>query len=414
MYTVVVPIHLLAKISLVLIFKTLGPMLYGLFGWSIFMFCTRRLLWSKDRALYAVLFACTYFVTIRISWDAFQAELGLILFLLAQSISPPNISLKSEMIKISLLSLAVLSNQLVGVLVFVTQLVVLLRFLRSSTSESQSIITLQFPPIAVFLLILYATIQTPIAPGLAVIGSPANLPNLLENLSFLFYSYAFVIPLFVFGRRLHGWSLFSPWTLVCGAGLILSALPGYVFQDIGYRWTLLLSIPLLMLAYEGYCKLLTAGAFAAKRWNGLLRLAVVVCLAGSAITYTVIPAESALPFYTIYPQYLPSSMIQSSLPSSDYPNVVNAMVWVNSHLNSDSVIITHQAFYGWARYYLSLDKQIVNSFLASPTSVIGETISYSHVFTIWWVKGTGWFQSSFPTGAKPLILFGNIAVYEYR
>ena len=116
----------------------------------------------------------------------------------------------------------------------------------------------------------------------------------------------------------------------------------------------------------------------------------------------------------MFPQYVPSSMVQSSLPSSDYSNVVNAMLWVDSHLSSDSVLITQQAFYGWARSYLSPDKQVVNSLLTPPTSVIGETGSYTHVYTVWWIEGTGWFQGSFPMGAKPLASFGDLAVYEYR
>jgi hypothetical protein len=141
---------------------------------------------------------------------------------------------------------------------------------------------------------------------------------------------------------------------------------------------------------------------------------VLVSLSGSTLLYAVLPAQSALPFFTMFPQYVPSSMVQSSLPSSDYPNVVNAMLWIDSHLGSDSVLITQQAFYGWARSYLSPDKPVVNSLLASPNSVIGETGSYTHVFTIWWVSGTGWFQGSFPVGAKPLVSFGDLAVYEYR
>src|SRR5437867_5979381 len=134
----------------------------------------------------------------------------------------------------------------------------------------------------------------------------------------------------------------------------------------------------------------------------------------SAILYAVLPAVSALPFNTMFPQNIPSSMVQSSLPSSDYPNVVNAMLWVDSHLDSNSVLITQQAFYGWARSYLSPDKQVLNSFLSSPTSAIDQTGSYTHVLTVWWVEGTGWFQGSFPVGAKPLVRFGDVAVYEYR
>ena len=411
LYAIAVPVYFLTKANLVLIFKVLGPILYGLLGWSIFWFCQRRLHWSGSKALYSVLFISTYFVTLRISWDAYHMELGLALFLLGESITEVPDSIKSTLGKVSLLSLAVLSNQLVGVIVVGTQFATLLR---PSIRRNLRLIPFQFPPVALFLFILYATMQTSIGPGLSVLGPVASASNLTTNLSFSFYGYIFVFPLLLFGFKLRERSVFAPWIILCGIGLVLSLLPGHVFQDIGYRWVLLLSLPLLIIAYEGYSKLRVSSAFMTRKWAGLLRVAVLICLSSSATLYAVLPAQSALPFYTMFPQYVPSSMVQSSLPTSDYPNVVNAMLWVDSHLSSDSVLITQQAFYGWARSYLSPDKQVVNSLLASPNSVIGETESFTHVFTIWWVSGTGWFQSSSPVGAKPLVSFGDLAVYEYR
>ena len=409
MYAIVVPAYMMTRANLVLIFKILGPILYGLLGWSIFCFSQRRLHWSSSKALYAVLFISAYFVTLRISWDAYQAELGLALFLLAESIrfSTPT---KSALGRASLLCLAVLSNQLVGVLVVGAQLATLIF---PSIRKSPKLFSLQFTPIALFLLILYSTMQTALAPGLSIVGPGASLSILTTNLAFLFYAYIFVIPLLLFGIKLRERSVFVPWMIVCVIGLGLSVLPGHVFQDIGYRWVLLLSLPLLFLAYEGYSRLRVSSTFM-RNWGNVLRVVVIVLLSGSAISYAILPAQSAPIFYTMFPQYVPSSMVQSSLPLSDYPNVVNAMLWVDSHLDSNSVLITQQAFYGWARSYLSPDKQVVNSLLGSPTSAIDQTGSYAHVLTVWWVEGAGWFQGSFPVGARPLVRFGDLAVYEYR
>ncbi len=410
MYAIVVPVYWLSRANLVLIFKALGPILYGLLGWSIFRFCQRRLHWSSKKALYAVLFTSAYFITLRISWDAYQAELGLTFFLLPESASLHS-SARSALGRVSLLSLAVLSNQLVGVLVVGTQLATLVF---PSIRKSTRLIPLQFSPIALFLVILYATMQTTLAPGLSIVGPGANLSILTTNLAFLFYAYIFLIPLLLFGIKLRERSVFLPWMIVCVIGLAMSALPGQVFQDIGYRWVLLLSLPLLLLAYEGYSKLRVSGAFMRRNWGGVLRVLVIISLSGSAISYAILPAQSALTLYTVFTQYVPTSMVQSSLPSSDYPNVVNAMLWVDSHLDPNSVLITQQAFYGWARSYLSPDKQVLNSLLSSPNSAIDQTGSYTHVLTVWWIEGAGWFQGSFPAGAKPLVRFGDLAVYEYR
>src|SRR5256886_8461230 len=124
MYAITVPAYVLTRTNLVLTFKVLGPILYGFLGWTIFWFGQRRLHWSGNKALYAVLFISAYFLSLRISWDAYQAELGLAFFLLAESIRFPS-SAKSALGRVSLLSLAVLSNQLVGVLIVGTQLATL-------------------------------------------------------------------------------------------------------------------------------------------------------------------------------------------------------------------------------------------------------------------------------------------------
>src|SRR5260370_18177080 len=152
MYAIVVPVYWLNRANPALIFKVLGPILYGLLGWSIFWFCQRRLHWSSRKALYAVLFVSAYFVTLRISWDAYQAELGLTFFLLAESARFPS-STRSALGRVSLLSLAVLSNQLVGVLVVGTQLATLVL---PSIRKSTRLIPLQFSPIPLFLAILYS------------------------------------------------------------------------------------------------------------------------------------------------------------------------------------------------------------------------------------------------------------------
>src|SRR6266704_4823269 len=109
MYAIVVPAYVLTRVSLVWIFKILGPLLYGFLGWSIFTFCQRRLQWSSQKAFYAVLFITSYFVVLRIAWDAYQAELGLGLLLLAESIVGKTGSTRSQISKASLLSLNWLS-----------------------------------------------------------------------------------------------------------------------------------------------------------------------------------------------------------------------------------------------------------------------------------------------------------------
>jgi len=60
--------------------------------------------------------------------------------------------------------------------------------------------------------------------------------------------------------------------------------------------------------------------------------------------------ESPFPYYAI-PQfhiYVPSSMLQNTVPQSDCQYVVHALNWLKNHMGENSVLLTHTAFHGWA------------------------------------------------------------------
>ncbi len=411
MYGIVVPIYSVTRISPILIFKILGPLLYGFLGWSLFTFCKRRLQWPDSKSFYATLFVSAYFVVMRISWDAYRMELGLAFLLLAEALVGGVTSRRLDLRRAGLLSLAVLSNQLVAVIVVG---IVGIEILRSLGRLNFRFVSQRIPPVAFFLLIVYATLQTPLATGLGVVGSGINAAVFPEVSVFLLYAYACVIPLLLLGLKARQRSVFTSWVGICGVGIVLSILPGHVFQDIGYRWVLLLSIPFLILAFEGYSRLRAMISRLPVIWAKSLQVTVIVGLAISAGLFAVLPAQTASPFYTAFGQFIPSSMVQSSLPSSDYQNVANAIAWINTHTPSDSALITHEAFYGWARAYISPGVTVLNCYLLSPNSALGQAEIYTHVFTVWWVQGSGWFQASTPSGARPIATFGDLVVYQYR
>jgi hypothetical protein len=240
MYSLVVPVYILTKASLFLIFKVLGPLLFGGLAWSIFRFCRKRLFWPEGKALFGVLFAVGYFVLLRVSWDAFQLELGLTLFLLSLSLGD---TVGRSLGQAVLLSLAVLSNQLVGVLVVGYAA---FNFYHALTNGTGRRFLVQVPAAALFLLVLYATSRTALAPGFSVLGNDLAVAVFAYNIAFFVYAYLLVIPLVILGLNIVQKAVFWPWLLVCVGGLALSTVSGHVFEDIGYRWVLILSIPILL------------------------------------------------------------------------------------------------------------------------------------------------------------------------
>src|SRR2546428_167320 len=118
MYSFIVPIYVLTRINPILLFKAAGPVLFGVLCWSVFRFCGKRLGLSVRSAFLSVLFLAFYFVSLRVAWDAYQAELGLTFFVLGLTGAGESVSVaRSTVAKSAFFILAVLANQLVGVLV---------------------------------------------------------------------------------------------------------------------------------------------------------------------------------------------------------------------------------------------------------------------------------------------------------
>jgi hypothetical protein len=390
----------------------MGPALFGALCLAVFRFCKKRLGLSARNAFLSVLFLSFYFVSLRVAWDAYQAELGLAFFILGLTVNGKAGSVpRSTLTKSAFFLLAVLANQLVGVLVVGT---VIVEILRDRGWRSFRTILSRLAPVALFGLVAYATLQTSLGPGVFVLGGSFAPLNMAYNTVFLAYAFGPLLPLAVIGVSRGTRSLLSPWMTVCATGIVISTLPWQVFQDIGYRWVLLLSVPILIAAAQGYQKLSArAGALNGRQWLKVVRLVVPLALVISAGMYSTIQAAS-VPYFTLFLGNVPSSLLQSSVPLSDSQDIVQAMHWLEASMPRNSAVITHEAFYGWARAYLSPDKTIINSLLKSPSSELNQAASYTHVFTVWWVPGAGWFSPTFPTGASVSATFGHISVYEFR
>src|SRR2546425_8364435 len=412
MYAFIVPIHVLTKINPILLFKVAGPVLFGVLCWSVFRLCEKKLGLNVRNSFLSVLFLALYFVSLRVAWDAYQAELGLTFFVLGLTVVGEYGPVARSIVAKSVFFLvAILANQLVAVLVVGTLIV---EMLRAKGRGGLGLTLSRLAPVALFGLVVYATLQPSIGPGVSVLGGSFSPVNVAYNTVFLVYAFGPLLPLAAIGLSLVTRSLFSSWIAVSAAGILISTFPGQVFQDIGYRWVFLLSVPVLIATAQGYQKISArGGGLDGRQRLKAVRLGVPLVLVLTAGMYSTVQAAS-VPYFTLFVSYVPSSLLQSSVPLSDSADVVQAMHWLEASMPSNSVVITHEAFYGWARAYLSPDKTIVNSLLNSPSSELNLVTGYGHVFTVWWVPGSGWFSPTFPTRASVAAVFGDIAVYEYR
>jgi hypothetical protein len=111
-------------------------------------------------------------------------------------------------------------------------------------------------------------------------------------------------------------------------------------------------------------------------------------------------------------------MIQDTIPMSDLGNLRALLDSAATRIGPTTVLITHQAIYGWARAYLpSFNGRIINYEYNSPlTGVeIARSGGYSSILMIWWTNGTGWHNQPYvPSGFLTLLTKGDLALYTYN
>jgi len=137
----------------------------------------------------------------------------------------------------------------------------------------------------------------------------------------------------------------------------------------------------------------------------------------SAALYIALPAQRAMVYYTAFPSLLPTSMTQDTIPMSDLGNLKALLDFAATRMNPTTVLITHQAIYGWARAYLpSWADHIVNYQYNGPLTGVASARSegYSSMLMIWWVNGSGWHDQPYvPSGFEMLVQNGDLALYKY-
>src|SRR2546427_6553197 len=217
------------------------------------------------------------------------------------------------------------------------------------------------------------------------------------------------MPLALLGRRGVRNIELRTWSVFCIAIVATAVLPFFGPIVESYRWSLLLDIPLCIFAAAGVSKLVES-VHSRVGWGGNFRRLILptfsTVLMISAMLYIALPAEQAMAYYTAYPELLPTSMVQDTIPLSDLGNLRSLLDSAAARMNSGTVLITHQAIYGWARAYLpSLNSHLINYKYNAPLSGVAMARSegFSSILMIWWINGAGWHnQPNVPSGFSVL------------
>jgi hypothetical protein len=422
MYMISVPVYLLSRVNPVWIFKIMGPILYGTMVGALFRFLRVGLKWPDKQALGGALLTSLYFVTLRVSWDMYRNMLGLTFILLSLPLIEDLKGPRRQALLSVLVVLAVASDQLTGVIALVlVGTKALISLTKQQRSEFTGMVRIALPGTVLFLATVYTGL---IMTGVGLVSEQTAVPTASSvglNLGFPIYAYLALVPLVVIGLRSVRNVELRIWSLFC-IGIVLTALLpffGPIVQS--YRWSLLLDIPLCIFAAAGLYKVVESFPPRIGLGRNLHRLvlpAFSTVLIVSAILYIALPAQQAALFYTAYPEQLPTSMVQDTIPMSDLGNLRALLDSAAARIGPTTGLITHQAIYGWARAYLpSLSDRIINYQYNSPLTGVemAKSNGYSSILMIWWTNGNGWHgQPYVPNGFEKLLSNGDLALYTYN
>lgn len=421
MYMISVPAYLFGA-DPVWIFKILGPVLYGCMASALYRFTRLRLEWSQRKSLAGIAVITVYFITLRIGWDLYRTMLGLVFVLLSLSLPHESRGNRETVLRSVLVTLAVLSDQFIGAialsLTIARALLPCAKWNRQAVTRTGEV----FGPGAIaFALILYTGIALP---NVGLVSEHPPLPStetITWNIGFLAYAYVLLAPLIFIGWRRTPNSDLRNWSIVCLIGAVSVLFPFLGPNAPSGRWVLLLDLPFCTYSTAGLSVLMTPRGLPQTLIGRIRKLAIpslslFLIILGSL--YILVPAQQAMTYYTLFPTLMPTSMIQNSIPSSDMPSLRYLLNQAALDMQDNSVLITHEGIYGWAREYLpGYSDRVVNYGHASPILGVqmARSAGYSKILMIWWVNGSGWYgQRDVPSGFSPLTVDGNMAIYQYN
>lgn len=390
--------------------KLAGPFLHAFSAFAVYIFASRKLEWSKSNSLIAALVFSLLIVSLRMSWDLLKNSLGLALFLLAAaSLKSMGRSKKDSMSFVTLVALALLAHQLIAAALLLT---LVLYVLREKVHRIPSVMWIALGG-AIFATAFYLLAPNPFQ-GPTSVGwfrdylNPAQSNPITGQYSYETYEdlalHILVVttvilgPLLLFVRRLGP---LEEGTISLGIlaalGVTVPLLLPSSAPPLWHRLLFMGALPVMIMALSSTIR-------------HRRRLAVMVgLLLVLAIPALVLPAETASPLlsspYTT--PYLPSSLVQSSLPMQDVPSLVAALIWLETNHASQVSVYLHYSFSGYARIYApSLDFDLLNN-LQPPASREGG-VSYS----IWWSEEIGWYSCDCSPLTTTVRQFGRLAVFQ--
>ena len=414
--------------------KFITPVLYGLMAVSFYVFLRVSLGWDVKKSLLCTILCILQPTALRISWDLLKMEFGLTaLFLFMASFAHCERSNGRALALTSFLSLVVtLSHQLPTVLMFIF---LAYKWWKERALGHMKMFFLTLLPFSFFmvhLLVFIGVIKTkPLIQFREVIWLktlydekmvlsvcfPRNY--LLERpfrsggwvdvilyvpLAFVM-CFAFLLPLVPFGLRHYGFLDVLSYWLAFATFSVIACPWAYPFAHF-FRWLLLMVFPLSIYATEGVFRL-------AERFGKRI-LALTIALN----TIIAVGYANGLPYSNVsipppMTAYMPNRMTYSTIELYQIDDCKVCILWLNEHVENNSVLVVEQRFFAWALMWL--DERIPIAVYKADVPLddveLGDVLSaYEHVYILWYVGEAPSWENYI---SSELFSSGDIAVYEF-
>jgi hypothetical protein len=261
---------------------------------------------------------------------------------------------------------------------------------------------------------------SPFSNYFAQFGSYSNI--VLTILGFLLFLVAPVLPLLVLHRlppsyKTKRLSLCAVWAVavfLLAVSPILS--PSFAF-DLWYIWAFTLTVPLSIIAFEGFAKLLPK--VQSRHIKVVLAIAVLAPYVVIGTGYMTQPPET--PFFYFagspYVGHVATSMLANSIPLQDSIDTLKLLTQLNSTMEQGSVLLVHESFYGFAAASIGGHRNIIDYNLGGVMSAVSyaKQLGFEKIYWIWWLPGYGWHGLvNPPPGFNIVSPSGRMAIYVFN
>jgi len=443
-YSVIRFLTELTGADVLVLLKVAGPILYGLLSVSFYFFLKNGLRWSFKKSSIGTVIFILQLVTLRISWDMYRLELGLIFMFLTLTLTSEDSRRRGYMIAV-LSILTVLAHQIASIILFFSMIWMELFKKGLSKKNLKNLFPLS-PGALLFAAIIYITFFIPAAQDPRIIGvGPKSAflsyfqvdPRFLEGSYLLIARNIGVLLLFCYGLLspfiIKGFEknrLLNPFLIILSVGSFSPLIIPWVSLPVTYwRWLLLLIIPFAAYSANGFMNF-------RKLWrrHGIGLILILLIFLSLALGY----ASGNLPLRSMYYQlkgetpkylspsnasfnavesvatYIPSSMIASPISvgnvTEGIDDCITALKWLSEHAPGNSCLLAEERFQGWARIYTRESITLATYMAYYPVSLVLEELDsygFQHIYLIWYIDLN-------MKGFREVYRHGIIAIYEYE